>query len=43
VPAEGRVLRHGDVVHFGQLMYCFVLQNPPPEAEPSIIPDKPVL
>jgi len=43
VPAEGRVLRHGDVVHFGQLMYRFVLQNPPPEAEPSIIPDKPVL
>ncbi len=43
VPPEGRALRHGDVVHFGQLMYRFVLRNPPPETEPSIIPDKSIL
>ncbi|GAB4503777.1 MAG: hypothetical protein Fur0043_07690 [Anaerolineales bacterium] len=39
VSPEGRILKHGDVVHFGQLMYRFILQNPPPEAEPTITPD----
>ena len=36
---EGRVLKHGDVVHFGQLMYRFSLKNPPADAEPKIIPE----
>jgi pSer/pThr/pTyr-binding forkhead associated (FHA) protein len=42
VPKSGRVLKHGDVVHFGQLMYRFSLKNPPAEAEPKIIPEAPV-
>lgn len=42
-PPEGRTLKHGDVVHFGQLMYRFVLRNPPPEPEPTITPDTPSL
>jgi hypothetical protein len=39
VPTEGRVLKHGDVVHFGQLMYRFSLKNPPTDTEPKIIPE----
>jgi hypothetical protein len=39
VPQGGIVLRHGDVVHFGQLMYRFSLKNPPAGAEPKIIPE----
>jgi hypothetical protein len=35
----GHILRHGDVVHFGQLMYRFSLKNPPADAEPKIIPE----
>ncbi len=42
-PPEGRALKHGDVVHFGRLMYRFVLHDPPPEAEPTITPEKPAL
>jgi hypothetical protein len=42
IPKSGRVLRHGDVVHFGQLMYRFSLKNPPSDAEPKIIPEAPV-
>jgi hypothetical protein len=42
VPKGGRVLKHGDVVHFGQLMYRFSLKNPPAETEPKIIPEAPV-
>ena len=39
IPKDGRVLKHGDVVHFGQLMYRFSLKNPPAAAEPKIIPE----
>lgn len=42
ITQEGRVLKHGDVVHFGQLMYRFVLRNPPAQPEPKIIPEVPV-
>jgi pSer/pThr/pTyr-binding forkhead associated (FHA) protein len=41
VPKDGRVLKHGDVVHFGQLMYRFSLKNPPADTEPKIIPEAP--
>ncbi len=41
VTQEGCILKHGDVVHFGQLMYRFALQNPPAEPEPKIIPEAP--
>jgi hypothetical protein len=41
VPVDGRILKHGDVVHFGQLMYRFILRVPPPEAEPTITPEAP--
>jgi len=36
VGKEGHPLRHGDVVHFGQLIYRFELKDPPPPAEPKI-------
>ncbi len=36
VGKEGHALRHGDVVHFGQLIYRFELKDPPPLAEPKI-------
>lgn len=39
VPPESRILKHGDVVHFGQLMYRFSLKTPPADAEPKIIPE----
>ena len=29
VPKDGRIMKHGDVVHFGQLMYRFALKNTP--------------
>ncbi len=39
IPKDGYILKHGDVVHFGQLMYRFSLKKPPAaEAEPKIIP-----
>ncbi len=41
VTQEGRLLKHGDVVHFGQLMYRFTLSKPPAEAEPKIIFEAP--
>jgi hypothetical protein len=41
IPKGGRVLKHGDMVHFGQLMYRFSLKNPPADAEPKIIPEAP--
>jgi predicted component of type VI protein secretion system len=41
VPKGGSLLKHGDVVHFGQLMYRFSLKNPPADAEPKIIPEVP--
>jgi len=39
ISKDGRVLKHGDVVHFGQLMYRFSLKNPPAAAEPKITPE----
>ena len=36
VPREGIVLSHGDVVHFGQLMYRFTLKKPLADTEPKI-------
>jgi pSer/pThr/pTyr-binding forkhead associated (FHA) protein len=33
---ESHPLQHGDVVHFGQLMYRFELKDPPPPTEPEI-------
>jgi hypothetical protein len=41
VPQNGCILKHGDVVNFGQLMYRFSLKNPPAEPEPKIIPEVP--
>jgi hypothetical protein len=41
VPQEGRVLKHGDVVHFGQFMYRFTLSKPPTEDEPKITTEAP--
>lgn len=41
IAKSGRVLKHGDVVHFGQLMYRFSLKNPPADIEPKIIPEAP--
>ncbi len=37
-PKDGRILRHGDVVHFGQLTYRFVLTKPPATKKPTIAP-----
>jgi hypothetical protein len=39
IPKDGCVLKHGDMVHFGQLMYRFSLKKPPADAEPKIIPE----
>jgi hypothetical protein len=36
VGKEGHALHHGDVVHFGQLIYRFELKDPPAPAEPKI-------
>lgn len=41
VTREGRTLKHGDVVNFGQLMYRFALRKPPASPEPKIIPKAP--
>lgn len=41
VGKEGQLLRHGDVVHFGQLAFRFELKNPPPPAEPKIVRETP--
>jgi hypothetical protein len=40
VPAEGRALRHGDVVNFGRLTYRFVLSKPPAAPKPILTPVK---
>jgi len=37
-PASGVVLNHGDVIHFGQLTYRFVLAKPPAHKKPTISP-----
>jgi hypothetical protein len=37
-PKEGRVLKHGDMVNFGQLTYRFVVTKPPATPKPAITP-----
>jgi len=39
-PAEGHLLRHGDVVHFGSLTYRFVASKPPVTPKPTLTPLK---
>ena len=41
VGREAHLLRHGDVLHFGQLVFRFELVNPPPPIEPNIIKQNP--
>jgi predicted component of type VI protein secretion system len=41
VPREGYRLAHGDVVHFGQLMYRFTLRTPPTAPRPKVTVQKP--
>ena len=38
IPQEGRLLKHGDMIHFGQLVYRFVLAKPPLVSKPTITP-----
>ena len=37
VTRDGRRLRHGDRIHFGQMVYRFDLNRPPAESEPRVI------
>ncbi len=37
VTREGRRLKHGDQIHFGQMVYRFDLNQPPAESEPQVI------
>jgi hypothetical protein len=37
---EGRRLTHGDIIHFGHLLYRFDLSQPPAELEPKVIAKK---
>ncbi len=41
VPLEGHRLEHGDVVHFGQLIFRYTLRTPPTVSEPKIEFQKP--
>jgi hypothetical protein len=41
VGTESHLLRHGDVVHFGQLAFRFELKDPPVVAEPKITKENP--
>ncbi|MCL4273742.1 MAG: FHA domain-containing protein [Anaerolineales bacterium] len=36
IPREGYRLMHGDMVHFGQLVYRFMLRTPPPPSLPKV-------
>lgn len=40
VEREGRPLEHGDILHFGQLMYRFTLRNAPEKPAPGVTPEK---
>jgi hypothetical protein len=40
VGKDGHILQHGDVIHFGQLIYRFQLKNPPSLPEPTIKREK---
>ena len=42
IPKDGSIMKHGDVVHFGQLMYRFALKKSPADSEPKIILEAPV-
>ena len=37
VTRDGRRLKHGDRIHFGQMVYRFDLNQPPAESEPKVI------
>ena len=39
ISRDGRILKHGDMVHFGQFTYRFVLSKPPASLKPTITPD----
>jgi len=41
VTRAGHALKHGDRVHFGNLMYRFELKDPPPTSEPTVTPAEP--
>jgi pSer/pThr/pTyr-binding forkhead associated (FHA) protein len=36
VPAQGLLLRHGDLVQIGKIAFRFELANPPEERQPRI-------
>jgi hypothetical protein len=36
VPPEGHLLKHGDVIHFGRLIFRFALRTPPAVSEPKV-------
>ncbi len=38
---EGHLLKNGDVVHFGQLIFRFELKSPPDLLEPKVIKEIP--
>ncbi len=38
IPQDGCLLKHGDVVHFGEMTYRFVLTKPPVKTKPVITP-----
>jgi len=37
-PKDGCVLKHGDVIHFGQLTYRFIFTKPPVAPKPTVSP-----
>ncbi len=39
ISRDGCILKHGDMVHFGQFTYRFVLSKPPASLKPTITPD----
>jgi len=41
VAPKGTILTHGDVIHFGQLMYRFALRTPPAETSPKVTAETP--
>lgn len=41
VGQEAHLLQHGDVIHFGQLIFRFELNNPPVSVEPRVTKENP--
>ena len=39
ISRDGCILKHGDMVHFGQFIYRFVLSKPPVTTKPTITLD----